>query len=69
MIPKRLNKETGRMGSAREARLEKQTIRCELCEDSSVSLKRYNEHYKARHNEDFVGAGRQVSGYLIEETR
>ena len=69
MIPKRYNRETGRMGSAREAGLEKQKIRCELCEDPSVSLKRYNEHYKARHDQEFVGAGRQVTQVLTKKKR
>ena len=54
-----------RLPEGEEHRLAKQTIICMVCGDRSVDVNRYNEHYKALHDKQFVAAGRKVRLQLL----
>ena len=49
-----------RLPEGEEHRPAKQRITCLLCGDRSVDLERYTDHYKARHDRQFVAEGRRV---------
>ena len=48
------------MGSVWEANQTKTTVKCEICGLNEIDLGRYNDHFKNKHDKNFLPRGRKV---------
>ena len=53
------------MGSVWDANQTKPTVKCEICGLTEIDLGRYNDHFKSKHDKNFLPLGRKVLNLMF----